>query len=88
MKNFFIFIKYSPISNRNVNTVIRNMNNIESNSSDEMHNINNDYYNNSVINKNNNSIDSENRIINISDSKNNTIVTDKVMDRSIGKKSF
>jgi hypothetical protein len=46
MKKFFVITKYFPISNRNVNTVVTDKNNIELNinfdSSNEKYNINND----------------------------------------------
>ena len=51
---FFLISKYCPISNSNVNTVITNMNNVESStdsdSSNEVYNINNNNRNNIVNN--------------------------------------
>jgi hypothetical protein len=68
MKNFKLFSKYYLISNSNVGTFIKDMNNIElssdSDRSNEVYNINN--------------IDNRNNIVNnsrISDSENNCIVT-------------
>ena len=59
-ENFYIITKYCPISNSNVNTVVTDMNNIESSTdsdcSNKVYNINNN--SNSVVN-NSNSIDSE-----------------------------
>jgi len=53
-KIFFLISKYCPISNSNVNTVITNMNNVESStdsdSSNEVYNINNNNRNNIVNN--------------------------------------
>ena len=87
-EKLFIISKYCPKSNINVNTVITDMNNIESNidsdRSNKVYNINNNinrnnYVNNSKIN------DRENRNINISDSEYNSIVTKNVVNKSIGE---
>ncbi|KAG4087833.1 hypothetical protein H8356DRAFT_1325011 [Neocallimastix lanati (nom. inval.)] len=81
-ENFYIITKYCPISNSNVNTVVTDMNNIESstdsNSSNEVYKINNNY-------NNINSVDSENRIININDHENNSVITNNVVNWSIGE---
>jgi len=62
------------------------MNNVESNtdsdSSNEVFNINNNNKRNNIIDNNNSN--SENRNINISESENNSVVTNSVMDRPIG----
>jgi len=87
-EKFFIISKYCPISNSNVNTVITDMNNIESNTDSDSgngeYNINNNNIKNSIVN-NSNRNDSENRNINISDSENNSIVTNNVVNSSIGE---
>jgi len=77
-EKFYIYSKYCPISNSNVNTVITDMNNIESSSESDN---SNGVYN---INDNNN----RNNIVNnsrISDSENNSIVISNVMNSSIGE---
>jgi len=55
-EKFFIISIYCPISNRIVNTVITDMNNIESStdsdSSNEEYNINNNSNRNTVVNNN------------------------------------
>ena len=80
----FSISKYCPISNSNVNTVVTDINNVESNTdSDNSNEIYNYTNSNSVVN-NSNSIDSENRNINISDSENNNIVTNNVVNRPTG----
>ena len=75
-KFFFLISEYSPTSNSNINTVVTDMNNVESSidsdSSKEVYNIINNNNRNSVVN-NNNSIDGENKNINISDSENNNV---------------
>ena len=87
-EKFFIISKYCPISNNNVNTVITEMNNIESStdsdSSNEVYNINNNNNRNNIANNSWISV-RENRNTNIRDSENNSIVTDIVVNRSIGK---
>ena len=87
-ENIFLIFKYCPISNSNVNTVITNMNNIESStdsdSSNEVYNINNSNNRYNIVNKSSIS-NSENRNINISNSKNNSIVTDNVVNSSLGE---
>jgi len=85
-EKFFLFTKYCPISNWNVNAVVIGMNNMksstDSDSSNEEYNINDNNIRNNIVN-NSNSIDSENRNINISDSENNSIVTNNVVNKSI-----
>jgi len=76
--------------NSNVSIDVTNLNNIESStdsdSSNKVNIINKISYNkrNSVV-INNNCIDSENGDINISDSKNNSTITNNIMNRSIMK---
>jgi len=86
---FFLNSKYCPISKSNVNTVVTDMNNVESsidsNSSIEEYNINNNYNRNDIVN--NSSIsDRENRNVDIRDNINNSVVTNNVVySRSIGE---
>jgi len=70
-EKFYIISKCWPISNSNVNTVIIDMNNIESSSDYDSSNkvINNNNNRNNIVN-NSRISDSENRNINISDSEN------------------
>ena len=76
-EKFFIISKYRPLLNSNVNTVISDINNIESSTNsdgrNEIYNINNNNRNNIVNNSR------------ISDSKNYNIVTDNVVNSSIGE---
>ena len=86
-EKFFIISKYRPLLNSNVNTVISDINNIESSTNsdgrNEIYNINNNNRNNIV---NNSRIsDKELRNINISDSENNSIVTNNVVNNSFGE---
>jgi len=84
-EKYFIISKYCLISNSNVNTIITNMNNIESStdsdSNNEVYDINN---NNNIVN-NSRINDSENRNIDIRDNENNSIVTNNVVNSSIGE---
>ena len=86
-EKYFKISKYCPISNSNVNTVITDMNNIESSTnsynSNEVYNINNNKRNN--IFNNRRISDSENININISDNENDSVVTINVVNSSIGK---
>ena len=82
-EKFFIISKYCSILNSNVNTIVTDMNNVESNTnsngSNEAYNINNNTCRNNIVH--NSSIsDIENRNINISDSENNSIMTNNVMN--------
>jgi hypothetical protein len=83
MKNFKLFSKYYLISNSNVGTFIKDMNNIElssdSDRSNEVYNINNIDNRNNIVN-NSRISDSENRNINISDSENYNIFTTNVVN--------
>ena len=85
-EKFYIISKYCPISNSNVNTVITNMNNIESStdsdSSNKLYNINNNNNKNNIVN-NNRISDSKN--INIIDCENNSVIISNVVNSSIGE---
>ncbi|KAG4099392.1 hypothetical protein H8356DRAFT_1344200 [Neocallimastix lanati (nom. inval.)] len=59
---------FPTILNSNINTVVTNMNNIESNTD---------------FDRNNEDIGNENRNINISDNENNSIITNNVVNNSI-----
>ena len=76
-EKLFAITKYYPISNSNVNTVVTDINNIESStdsdSSNEVYKINNNNNNRNNIINNCNSIESKNRDFNISDSENNSV---------------
>jgi len=76
-EKFFKISKYCLISNSNVNTVITDMNNIESStdsvSCSEVYNVNNNNNRNNIVNSRISG--SENRNISINDSENNSIVT-------------
>jgi len=88
-EKLFAITKYYPISNSNVNTVVTDINNIESStdsdSSNEVYKINNNNNNRNNIINNSSINDDENRNINISDSENNTIVINNIVNRSIGE---
>jgi len=86
-KKFFIISQFCPMPNNNVNIVITDMNNIESsidsNSGNEVYNINNNNNRNNITN-NYRINDRENKNINISNSEYNSIVTNNVVNSSIG----
>ena len=89
-EKYFVITRYwCPISNCNVNTIITDINNTESNtnsdSSNEVYYINNNNINRNNIVNNSSSFDSENRNIANSDSENNSIVTNSIVNRSIGE---
>jgi len=77
-EKFFLFTKYCPISNWNVNAVVIGMNNMksstDSDSSNEEYNINDNNIRNNIVNNSR-----------ISDSENNSIVISNVMNSSIGE---
>jgi len=85
-EKIYIISKYCPILNSNANTVITNMNNIESStdsdSSNKLYNINNNNNKNNIVN-NNRISDSKN--INIIDCENNSVIISNVVNSSIGE---
>jgi len=87
-KKLFVVRKYCQISSINVNIAIKDMNNVESrtesDNSNEVYNINSNINRNNIVNDSSIS-DSENRNINISDSESNSIITNNVVNRSIGE---
>jgi len=85
----YIISKYCSILNSNVNTVITDLNNIElssdSDSSNEVYNNNNNINNRNNIVNNSRINNYENININTSDSENNSIVTNNVVNSSVGE---
>ena len=86
-EKFFIITQYWPISNSNVKTFVTDINNTDSDRSNEEYNFDNNSNKNNIVN-NNYSIDSENWNININDSKNNSIITNNVANRWISECSI
>jgi len=88
MKKFFLISKYCPILNSNVNTVVTDMNNIElsidSDSSKEGYYINSNSSRNNIV-TNSNNIDNKNKNIKISNSENNSIVSNNIVNRSFSE---